>query len=281
MAGFRLVDTLDGQGCWIQGVIVNTALAEIIRGQLTRDRYLSSRNAGAIATQLNVDDPLLGLKPGVLQHREEYEVDLLVSPLFTPTMEDRAQCEPSLPLEGVSQGEERDLIARLAAEALRCKVFFGESSTVLELPEVAVERHVHLLRLSVAVNPVVKDKLAQLLTGAELSLGMSYARSQIWTQIPGLLGVCLDRMMAKHSFTLDKFGFLRDFVRSYHPKDLPGLIQSLNNLVESYHTDNIRPVFNQQLEDYQASAIRSANCDENVQKYRVQMANALLADFQG
>lgn len=260
---------------------MNSALADILRGQLTRDRFLSSRNAGAIATQLNVDDPLLGLKPGVLQHREEYEVDLLVSPLFTPTMEDRAECEPSLPLEGISKGEEQALITLLVGEALKCKVFFGDSSTVLEVPEVAVERHIHLLRLSVAVGAHVRDKLGQLLSGSELFLGMSYARSQIWTQIPGLLGVCLDRMIVKRSFDLEKFGFLRDFVRSYHPKDLPGLIHSLNNLVESYHTDNSRPVFNQQLEDYQATAIRSTNCDETVQKYRIGMANALLADFQG
>lgn len=260
---------------------MNRELRDVIRGQLTRDRYLSARNAGAISTQLNVDDPLLGLKPGVLKHREEYEVDLLVSPLFTPTMEDRAACEPSLPLEGLPIEQERVVIGELAAEKLECKVFFGDSSVVMVIPEVAVGRHVHLLRLGVAVSASVRDLLGRLVGGKELSLAMSYARSQIWQQLPDLLGQSLEVMAARGAFTLEKFGFLRDFVRSYHPKDISLLIQSLGNLVESYRVDNDRPVFNQQLEDHQATAIRSSYCDETVEKYRVTMAKALLEDFKG
>ncbi|MBF0147724.1 MAG: hypothetical protein HQL84_16930 [Magnetococcales bacterium] len=259
---------------------MNNALVNIIRGQLTRDRFLSARNAGAIATHLNVEDPLLGLKPGVLKHREEFEVDLLVSPLFTPSMEDRAECEPSLPLEGISSAMEREIIAQLAPQELQCKVIFGDGSVMMTLPEVAIERHVHLLRLTVAVSAEVKDRLGRLLTGQDLSLGMSYARSQIWIQIPNLLEPCLTSMTEKKDFTLEKFGFLRDFVRTYHPKDMASLVQSLKNLVESYRIGNDRPVFNQQLEDHQATAIRSAHCNEDIEKYRVQMANALLADFR-
>ncbi|MBF0424004.1 MAG: hypothetical protein HQL73_13545 [Magnetococcales bacterium] len=259
---------------------MNNALTNIIREQLVRDRFLSARNAGAISTQLNVDDPLLGLKPGVLKHREEYEVDLLVSPLFTPSMEDRAQCEPSLPLEGITLEEERNIISHLVSANLQCKVFFGDGLTEMTIPEVAVERHVHLLRLSVPVNPDVQAQLQRLVTGPDLSLAMSYARSQIWVRIPDLLVLCLNKMVEKKTFDLEKFGFLRDFVRSYHPKDGPALIQSLHNLVESYHTDSTRPVYNPMLEDYQVGAIRSAQCDETVQKYRIQMANALLEDLQ-
>jgi len=260
---------------------VNAELMGVIRGQLSGDRYLSARNASAISTQLNVEDPLLGLKAGVLKHREEYEVDLLVSPLFTPSMQDRAACEPFLPLEGISGEEERSIIVQLSQQALESKVIFGDDTVMMPVLEVAVERHVHLLRLSVAVSADVRDMLGRFLVGEDLSLGMSYARSHVWTQLPNLLGRCLQAMIAKNTFTLEKFGFLRDFVRSYHPKDIPSLIQSLNNLLEAYHTGNDRPVFNQQLEDHQATAIRSSQCDEEVQKFRVQMTNALLSDFAG
>ncbi|MBF0108792.1 MAG: hypothetical protein HQL76_06415 [Magnetococcales bacterium] len=258
---------------------MNEQLARIIHGQLVRDRYLSARSASAISTHLNVEDPLLGLKPGVLKHREEYEVDLLVSPLFTPTMEDRAACEPSLPLEGITADDERDLIGRMEAQGLQCKVVFGDDSTVMSIPEVAIERHIHLLRLRVSVAESIHEALKNLLTGADLTLGMSYARSQIWTRCPHLLEECLAAMTARRSFTLDKFGFLRDFVRSYHPGDMVALVQALNNLLESYRIGNDRPVFNQQLEDHQATAIRSEHCGEAIQKYRVQMAHALLDDF--
>ncbi|HIJ83989.1 MAG: hypothetical protein HW380_2923 [Magnetococcales bacterium] len=260
---------------------MNTELNECIRRQLVADRYLSARNAGAISTQLNVEDPLLGLKPGVLKHREEYEVDLLVSPLFTPSMEDRAACEPSLPLEGLAADQERLIITAMGALNLKCKVVFGDQSMLMDIPDVAIERHVHLLRLGVSVSAEVKDILGRLLRGADLNLGMSYARSQIWKQFPHLLRQCLEMMAARNLFDLEKFGFLRDFVRSYHPKDMGLLIQSLKNLVEAYRIDNDRPVFNQQLEDHQATAIRSAQCDENVEKYRVKMANDLLEIFAG
>lgn len=258
---------------------MNAELVGVIRGQLSGDRYLSARNASAISTQLNVEDPLLGLKAGVLKHREEYEVDLLVSPLFTPSMEDRAACEPFLPLEGISAEEERNIIAQMVQQNLESKVIFGDSVVMMPVMEVAIERHVHLLRLGVAVSKDVRDILGRYLEAKDLSLGMSYARSQIWTQLPNLLGQCLQTMMAKNTFTLEKFGFLRDFVRTYHPKDMPLLIQSLRNLVEAYRVGNDRPVFNQQLEDHQGTAIRSSQCDESVQKFRVQMSNALLSDF--
>ena len=259
---------------------LNPQLLDIIQGLLSMERMLDNRLAASIAAALGVDDPLEGLTADRLGRMLDYELELLLSPLFTPAFDDRCACEPALPLGGVPAAAVPGLVAALVARGIRCDLVFGDGRVTLAVPEVVIDRHVRLLRLS----GVVDDTVAAHFEGVDNPTRyrcICLARRRVW-QSPEraeLLKTCLDTLSHRKRFTDEKLRFLSDFVHTYHPQGVEGLLAALYNLVEAYHRDREHPIFNEQLEEHQGVNIRSRYCGTEVKAYRVRMARTLLEDF--
>ncbi|MBF0271538.1 MAG: hypothetical protein HQL98_05605 [Magnetococcales bacterium] len=253
-------------------------LITTVRDQLKRSRTLPTR----IDLPLNPEDSSPGQASGGVLKLEEFEQELLLSPLFTPGQAERAACEPVLPRAGLT-GEEVDLlIATLARETPCFPVTSGQRSGFCPVPEVVVARYVRLLGLDQPVSAEAYEWIDSRLVGADRDWVMSLARRLVWqTPSSGELLSRVLRVMAQGSaITTDKMGFVTEFVRTYRCFTESELIRGLKSLIESYRIDADHPTFNNPaLEDKQGESIRSHHCDEAVRLHRVAMARELLADF--
>ncbi|MEO5351108.1 MAG: hypothetical protein H7836_15920 [Magnetococcus sp. YQC-3] len=260
---------------------VFTGILDSVRAQLRSPRVLSVRVGGAVCSMLNVDDPLDGLALDLLTAREPFEVEWLLSSLFTPTYREREACEAVLPLEGIAEGVIETLVTALSAEKLFCLVSFGHREQQVPVLPVVIERYVRLLHLNAGVHPLLLPLLRTWESVAERLSLTSLARRSVWQteSRAHLLRSALQAMGERGSFRVEKVRFLTDFVGSYRPSDETHLLRALANLVEAYHQDNAHPVYNQQLEHYQGENIRSRYCDSEVKAFRLSMAHALLTDF--
>ncbi|MEO5340116.1 MAG: hypothetical protein H7837_06295 [Magnetococcus sp. MYC-9] len=253
----------------------------IVRGQLMRPRALSVRAGGAVCGLLGVEDPLDGLRREVLELREPFEVEWLLSPLFTPASQELEGCEPALPVAGLVASEVDALAVALVAESLSCPVSYGHREQEVPVMEVVIDRYVRLLHLDAAIHPLLLPVLEQWAAGADRFALFSLARRSVWQRESRarLLQVALQAMLSKESCRVDKVRFLTDFVGSYRPAGEQELVHALTNLVDAYHRDHEHPIYNQMLEHYQGGNIRSQSCGADVRAYRLSMAHALLVDF--
>ncbi|MBF0455719.1 MAG: hypothetical protein HQL72_12990 [Magnetococcales bacterium] len=259
----------------------NQELYDIVRGLLISMRVLTAKTATAIINGMEVDEAIAGLGSDKIMELEEYELELLLSPLFTPTDDDRAACESALPPEGIDTDAVCHLQKQLCRANLSCQVMYGVDVGSLMIPNIVVERFVRLLGLSSPVEKGVAELLESVVAVDDRHRAFSLARRPVWrnSQNSRVLAVCLEKMAQKKSFSAEKMDFLTSFVRTYRPKEPESLVDRLNNMVEAYNRDKDHPVYNRNLAKKQENSLMPLSCNKEVRAARISMADALLADF--
>jgi hypothetical protein len=112
---------------------------------------------------------------------EDYEIDLILSPLFTPSLADQAVAAELLGPTAVPREQWPKLIKELAARPT-CARLVGEDGQTQNVPlrEVILERYVHRLRL----DATIPEPLFRLLSTATPAEGRpllkAIARRAIW-----------------------------------------------------------------------------------------------------
>lgn len=253
-----------------------------VQSLLVKPRHLSARVGSSISMASGKSDPLEGLQTGCLEILEPFEVEILLAPVFTPSEHSLEACECVLPPSGIPEKEVDQLVVDLIHANLRCPLMFGQDTVEVLIPEVVIERYVPLLHLSNGIDPCVLEILEKLDYPKEDRDALySFARNGVWSSgvAENVLKPCLQVLVEKGTFQLQKIRFLTAFVGSYRPSDVTTLLQALSNLIEAYHQDNEHPIYNVQLEHYQGDSIRSQFCGTKVKAFRLSMARALLSDF--
>ncbi|ABK44251.1 hypothetical protein Mmc1_1743 [Magnetococcus marinus MC-1] len=255
-----------------------------LRDNITRPRMLSAKHAADMSTMEGVDDPLDLLLPEQLEGMELWKQEYALSPLFTPTLEDRMRSEQALQPDGLDPHIWQQLVQDLTAEKPLCKVSFGDRVVDMAVPEDAIERHVKLLYPANRLDEACKAQIEALSASDEDALEvMALLRMPHWQALAQvrLLKALLDLFAQQGSYTVDKMRFLDEFVRTHKPTDTEDLAQKLENLEESYRLEQERPIFNQRLEQAQTDNIRSKLCGEGVKNFRLAQSRAILQDLQG
>lgn len=259
-------------------------LQQTLRNELTATRQLGVREAQAITTRLGADDPLVALAGEGFAALEEWEQELLLSPLFTPDQETRARVESAIPLEGMAVEAVAGLARELEAMELRAPLEFGDQVGESPVPAVVIERFLRLLYLGQTIYPPVLEVLSSLgLAPEEGWAARAVIRRLLWRDAPlrSLLLECLERMGRRGSYSLVKLQFLEELFSSSRPTSVEEVIRHLENLVESYRVDPERPVFNEHLAKKQEVAIRSSMSGPEAKARRLAMAGDLLKDLGG
>ncbi len=257
-------------------------LSDLVQGLLVATRTLNVKTATSVISGLDVDDAVAGLSSGRVAELEEYEAELLLSPLFTPGDADRAACEAVISPAGLDSASLCNLQDELCAAELSCPVVYGVESGEMRIPCVVIERYVRLLGLSNPVPDGVAAPLEAVVTDEEQRrLAFSLARRPVWrkSQYAELLAACLAQMGQKSSFSAEKLDFLTSFVRSYRPKSVEKFLESLNNMIDAYIQDENHPIYSPNLARKQEKSLMPTSCNSEVQAVRMAMAEAFLQDF--
>ena len=125
------------------------SLLELLAAELEKPRLLPPQVAKHLAGTYGVSlDGIGEFLVNELPKLEDYELDLILSPAFTPTLEEQAVFAAHLGRDSVAQEQWPALVAALAARPTRAQLLAEERLPVeVTLRGVTLERYVHRLRL--------------------------------------------------------------------------------------------------------------------------------------
>lgn len=230
-------------------------LVETLARELERPRDVTGQVARHLSGNYGVTDDEIGrFLTETLPTLEEDEVDLILSPLFTPKLDDQAAVAAQLGAESVPEDAQQTLVAQIVARPTDAAFVTsdGERHPYL-LGEVTVERYVFRLRLEGTI-PASTFDLIQQFPDNDRGLLQAVARRAIWENgraniLEGYLSAMRSLEDAKAGETRD----LLDLVERYKPADIGDLVAKIPRWREALRGDlglasGGRPFFNERIE---------------------------------
>lgn len=161
---------------------------------------------------------------------EDYEIDLILSPVFTPNLGDQAIFAELLGADSVPAAEWPNLIRQLAARPT-CTALLTDDGTarVVPLREVTIERYVHRLRLGASIPASLFELISHRADAISRPLLKAIARRAIWENTPrrDLLGRYLAAALGTEHFREDDAVELLKLAETYEPVDTADLLRRI------------------------------------------------------
>jgi hypothetical protein len=203
-------------------------LLEALAAELERPRELSAKVVNYISTTYGIDYDVIGpFLVEKLPQLEDDELDLALSPVFTPKLTDQAVFAELLGRDSVPRAEWPALVEQLAARPTRAQLITtdGRSHSMI-LREVTLERYVHRLRLDGAVHESLFRLIDQTPSPADRPLLKAVARRAVWETDAQreILARYLTNAVARGSYQVADAVELLDLMESYKLADLPALL---------------------------------------------------------
>jgi hypothetical protein len=157
-------------------------LIETIAGELERPRELSARVMNYITGHYGIDT--FGIDAFLVDEipkLEDDEIDLILSPVFTPKLADQAVFADLLGEESVPRDQWPALIQQLAARPTRAQLVTADGlHHSVGLREVTIERYVYRLRLDATIPQSVFKILDRIPSKEDAPMVKAVARQAIW-----------------------------------------------------------------------------------------------------
>jgi hypothetical protein len=202
-------------------------LVETLAAQLERPRDITPQVANYLNGNYDVERDSVGaFLTEKLQHLEDYEHDLILSPLFTPKLPDQAIFAEVLGRETVPREQWPLLIQELLHRPTRGRLVTSDRQVhTIPLREVTLERYVHRLRLDGSIPDPLFDLLLKVPESAPPML-KAIARRTIWES--GSRRSILDRYLtsaaSRGGYRESDAIHLLSITESYKPADVVALL---------------------------------------------------------
>jgi hypothetical protein len=233
-------------------------LLENLAAELERPRELSAQVVNHLTGTYGLDRATIGtfLSKELLQ-LEDYEIDLALSPLFTPTLQDQAVFAEHLGQESVPVTRWPALIELLVTRPTRAQLVTADGQRLsVPLRDVTIERYVHRLRLEATIPGPLFKLLSELHPPSDRPLLQAVARRAVWEN-PARREI-LTRFLASAIGTtanrLNDAVALLKVVESYQPTDPASLLAQIPNWLAGLRQEindsaGGKPFFNERVEE--------------------------------
>jgi len=207
-------------------------LLEALAAELERPRELSPRVLNYIEGNYSVEHDAVGaFLTEELPKLEDYEIDLILSPVFTPKLADQAVFAELLGPDSVPRDEWPALVQQLAQRPTRAELMTLEGKAhPVRLREVTIERYVHRLRLEAKIPNAIFDLLERCTAMEDRPLLKAIARRTIWDDA-GRRGILERFLMAaaadRGNCTLDDTLDLLNLMENRKPSDVENLLADI------------------------------------------------------
>jgi len=209
-----------------------STLIETLAAQLERPRDLTVQVANYLNNNYDVVDedhigPFLAERLPAL---EDYEHDLILSPLFTPKLADQAIFAEQLGRESVPREQWPTLIQQLVSRPTRGHFVTSDGKThEIALREVTVERYVHRLRLEGAIPETLYGLVQRIPPAANGSILKAIARRAIWEggARRDILARYLSSAQSRGGYQQADAIHLLDLAESYKPASVAALLEMI------------------------------------------------------
>lgn len=208
-----------------------SGLLETLAAELERPRELSARVLNYIGGNYGIDDDAIGaFLTDKLPNLEEDEIDLILSPVFTPKLADQAVFAELLGGDSVPGEQWPALIQELVARPTRAQLVTADRRPhSVPLREVTIERYVHRLRLDGTVSESLLKLIDETAPAADRPLLRAIARHAIWEANPRreILERYLTNAARRQMYHLDDAIELLNMAESHKPVDVADLVRRI------------------------------------------------------
>jgi len=203
-------------------------LIDVLAEQLERPREITIQVSNHLLGNYDVERDVVGqFLDEKLQGLEDYEHDLILSPLFTPKLADQAIFADLLGRESISRSEWPVLVEQLRARPTYGQLITSDRKTHrVALRDVTIERYVHRLRLDGSIPESLLALVETAPPTADRPTLKAVARRLIWDSDArrGILTRYLTLAVSKNTYQLSDAVYLLDVVESYKPADVAALL---------------------------------------------------------
>jgi len=233
-------------------------LLELLATELERPRAVSAQVTKHLTGTYDVGREALGaFLVNALPKLEDYEIDLALAPLFTPTLPDQAVFADFLGRESIPPTHWPELIRQLAARPATAQLVTDDEVTHrVALRDVTLERFVHRLRLEGNIPETLFRLLAEFPAAPERPLLKALARRAVWESEPRrrILVRYLTAAAAGGTYRRADATGLLQLAETYQPANLAELLAQLPHwqqvLVQEINTGaGSKPFFNERVEE--------------------------------
>ena len=190
-----------------------------------------------------------------MSNLEDYEIDLILSPAFTPKLADQAVFAELLGSAPVAREQWPELIKQLEARPVTAKLVTQDGAAhPVKLREVTIERYVHRLRLEAKIPQSIFGLLEKL-PQADRPMLKAIARRNVWENpdAEAILETYLRAVIDQGSYTLADANALLDLLESRKPGSLAQLVEKIPVWLETLrHQIEVaagpKPFFSQDVE---------------------------------
>jgi hypothetical protein len=244
---------------------------ERIATELERPRPLTPQVVHHLIATYGVDRARTGeFLSERLPALEDFEIELVLAPLFTPTLRDQAAFADLLGAKTFPPETWPDLIRRLMARPTVAQLVTPEGQTVrFPLPAVVLERYVHRLQLDGTIPPALWERIETRVPEADRPMLKAIARRAIWREPARaeILVEWLEAVDAAEPFPVADAMELLKLVETYEPPDRDALRASIPHWQEVLRQEirdaaAPRPFLNERIQDMHGGARDQRRPDE-------------------
>ena len=271
-AYLRAFDQIKVDTLWAWWILagMQTLLAALAT-ELERPRPVSGQVLKHVTVTYGVEREAVGVfLSQQLAELEDYEIDLILSPLFTPTLQDQAVIAELLGPTSIPREQWPGLVRQLTERPVSAHLLTedGQSQTVL-LRDVTIERYVNRLRL----DATIPEPLLRLIAAASPSGGRpllkAIARRAIWENEARreiLVRYLLADVRGEAQGVDDTVELLK-LMETYAPADLPGLLSRIPHWEQVLRQEvvmasNPKPFFNERVQELHGGGRDQRSQDE-------------------
>ena len=216
---------------------------EVLKGDLTAPRTLLPQVLNEINDRYTYDQArLAAFFTEKFPKLEDYEVDLLFSPQFTPAEHHRLAYIPLLGSAALDSDTVKQLKQQLAQEeGLHALLRTPDETVEVSVPlhEVFIDRYVNLLKLDSPLPEGFYAEMSRLVPTESRNEANLLGRDAIWHDPvrQQMLLAFLQIFHQRSNFSTVKLSFLTNFIRTYRPTAFSDLPRQFESLIESCRKD--------------------------------------------
>ncbi len=233
-------------------------LIETLATELERPRELSPRVQNYIEGTYGVDHDAIGaFLVTDLSSLEDYEIDLILSPVFTPKLADQAPFAELLGKDSIPREQWPGLVQALVERPTRAVLVTSDSRRhAVPLRDVTIERYVYRLRLDATIPAPLFKVIEQQMPAGDRPMLKTIARSAVWDTdaCRNILERYLQAAVEQKTYSIEDANELLNVVENHKPAGIEDLMARIPKRLEALReqidtASGPKPFFNERVQE--------------------------------
>lgn len=245
---------------------------ESLAAALERPREVSAQVSAHLVGTYSLTREAVGpFLADQLSKLEDYEIDLILSPLFTPTLRDQAVFAELLGHDSIPKAEWPALIQQLVARpTLAQLVTEDDVAHRVRLRDVTIERFVHRLRLDATIPEPLFNLINHLPSAADGPMLKAIARRAVWEADArrDILVRYLTATTSRDNYRIADAQELLKLAETYQPANVSDLLSRIPHWQQVLRQEineaaSPKPFFNERVQELHGGGRDQRRQDDN------------------